>query len=49
MDKGIDRMNGLVNEIMGFVLGPAQCMGISEVERRLLKLVMKVVLGGCRT
>lgn len=42
MDKGIDRMNGLVNEIMGFVLGPAQGMEIGEVERGLLKLVMKV-------
>lgn len=42
MDKGIDRMKGLVNEIVGFVLGPAQTMEIGEVERGLLKLVMKV-------
>lgn len=42
MDKGIDRMNGLVNEIVGFVLGPAQGMEIGEVERGLLKLVMRV-------
>ncbi|MGB6066275.1 MAG: ISKra4 family transposase [Desulfomonilaceae bacterium] len=42
MDTGIERMNVLVNEIVGFVLGPAQDMEIGEVERGLLKLVMRV-------
>jgi hypothetical protein len=42
MDTGIDRMNVLVNEIVGFVLGPAQGMEIGEVERGLLKLAMRV-------
>ncbi len=42
MNTGIERMNVLVNEIVGFVLGPAQGMEIGEVERSLLKLVMRV-------
>lgn len=42
MDTGIERMNVLVKEIVGFVIGPAQGMEIGEVERGLLKLVMRV-------
>lgn len=42
MDTGIERMKVLVNEIVGFVIGPAQGMEIGEVERGLLKLVMRV-------
>ncbi len=37
MDTGIDRMKVLANEIVGFVIGPAQRMEIGEVERGLMK------------
>lgn len=42
MDTGIDRMKVLVNEIVGFVLGPGQSKEIGEVERGLLRMVMHV-------
>jgi len=42
MDKGIAQLYSLVDEVFGFVRGPGQSMEISEVERSLLSMLMRV-------
>jgi hypothetical protein len=42
MGKDVARMHSVVNEIFGFVRGPAQEMEIGEVERSVLRMVMEV-------
>lgn len=42
MDKGISQLYSLVDEVFGFVRGPAQIMEITEVERSLLSMLMRV-------
>jgi hypothetical protein len=42
MDKGIAQLYSLVDEVFGFVRGPGQGMEISEVERSLLSMLMRV-------
>jgi hypothetical protein len=42
MDKDISQLYSLVDEVFGFVRGPGQSMEISEVERSLLAMLMRV-------
>jgi hypothetical protein len=46
MDKAIEELHSLVNEIVGYARGDAQGLEIAEVERGLMKLAMKAALNG---